>query len=415
MLKLWEDERNTKLAWQKRILESLASYIFTRAVRSKETSVAVGKYLKDHAEADISYAIQLKSQLIYLPSSSSINTSSSLKSSLAMLSQIQSNLSNTFKNLAQGIEQIINTKLAANLMEYENEISEANSKCQTVLNELNFMFTKADKNFREYMNVCSSQDAQIAKQKSVTTCRWLCESRYIITILSLSNMLFSYTGLVKICWEMLKRLENSRVACVKDCLFSFLTLHNSVFRQSTEDVAMILQEMPSEIVEMNKILNTDDLEILRNEYSCEDPFDSFKNYILPQVPKKNLIVKEGFIERETGVFKVWKTSYAVLTIDKFLHVFNDNPYKDVETETIDEAIIIKKSPNSGREFHEPINSCYLSKANIIENEELYFEIIEAKQIGLLSKLSAPRRSVFKLNTLKDFLDWAFAIKQLALL
>lgn len=105
MLKLWEDERNTKLSWQKRTLESLTSYIFTRAVRSKETSVAVGKYLKDHAEADISYAIQLKNQLMYLPSSSSSNTSSSLKSSLAMLSQIQSNLSNAFKDLAQGIEQ----------------------------------------------------------------------------------------------------------------------------------------------------------------------------------------------------------------------------------------------------------------------------------------------------------------------
>lgn len=300
-------------------------------------------------------------------------------------------------------------------MEYENEISEASSKCQTILNELNFMFVKADKNFRDYINVCNSQDGQIAKQKPVTTCLWLSESRYITTVISLSKLLITYTGLVKMCWEMLKRLESSRVACVKDCLCSFLDLHSSVFRQSTEDVSMILQEVPSDSVEMNKILNLDDLEILRNEYGCEDPFDSFKNYILPQVAKKNLIVKEGFIERETGVFKVWKTSYAVLTVDKFLHIFNDNPYKDIETETIGEAIVIKKSPNSGREFHEPINSCYLSKANIIENEELYFEIIEAKQIGLLSKLSAPRRSVFKLNTLKDFLDWVFAIKQLALL
>ena len=76
-------------------------------------------------------------------------------------------------------------------------------------------------------------------------------------------------------------------------------------------------------------------------------------------------------------------------MDRFLHVFNEELSK---------------------EFHEPINSCYLSKATVIENEELYFEIIEAKPIGLLSKLSAPRRSVFKLNSLQEYLEWVRIIR-----
>ena len=104
-LKLWEDDRNLKFARHKRILEFLASYIFGKVSRGKEISVAIAKYLKEHAAADNSYSLQLKSQVMYLPSASSHYSSNSLTSSLAVLSVAQASLSTNFRELSQGIEK----------------------------------------------------------------------------------------------------------------------------------------------------------------------------------------------------------------------------------------------------------------------------------------------------------------------
>ena len=104
-LKLWEDIRNLKFSRYRRLLETLIGYIFNKASRGKETSLAIAKYLKEHAAADNSYSIQLKNQVMYLPSSSSSYSSASLTSSLAILSQAQASLSLQFKELSQSIEQ----------------------------------------------------------------------------------------------------------------------------------------------------------------------------------------------------------------------------------------------------------------------------------------------------------------------
>ena len=103
--RLWEDEVKIKLSRFKRFLEHISSYIFKKASIGKETTIAIAKFLKDHASADKSYASQLENQTIYLPSNVSQNSSNTLKSSLALMSQSQSYLSQQFKNLSQSIEK----------------------------------------------------------------------------------------------------------------------------------------------------------------------------------------------------------------------------------------------------------------------------------------------------------------------
>jgi hypothetical protein len=103
-LKLWEDSRSMKFLRHKRLLDFISSYIFSKLNRGRETSVAIAKYLKEHAAGDISYSNELKSQLVYLPSKSLPHTNS-LKSSLAILGQAQTSLSIQFRELGQGIEK----------------------------------------------------------------------------------------------------------------------------------------------------------------------------------------------------------------------------------------------------------------------------------------------------------------------
>lgn len=103
-LKLWDDEKTTKMVRVKRILESIAGFIFSKLFRGKEISVAVARYMKEHAAADHVYSIQLKNQLVYLPSPTS-QYSDPLKLSLSLLGQVQQSLSVSFKELSQNIEK----------------------------------------------------------------------------------------------------------------------------------------------------------------------------------------------------------------------------------------------------------------------------------------------------------------------
>lgn len=276
-------------------------------------------------------------------------------------------------------------------MDYENRVAEMHGQWQICINELSVLFAKAEKYYKDYLAVFQGQESQINKQVLVTSCLWLSESRYLLTIIFLQSLLNSASGISKSMWETLQQIEIQRVQSVKSSIDSFIELHDKIFKQNIEEVSILLNEVPLDVLEISSILGEDDKKVLENDFGSPDVFQALATWKLPSPPRSNLVVKSGSIERETGVFKVWKTSYAVLTVDRFLHIFEG----DVS-----------------QIFQEPINSCFLSKANIIENEELYFEIIEAKAIGLLSKLSAPRRSVFKLNSLQEYLEWVTILRRL---
>jgi PH domain len=275
-------------------------------------------------------------------------------------------------------------------MNYDNKITEAHSCWVSTMNEINSVFNKSDKVYKDYMSLFQAQENRITKNSYVTSCLWLGETRYLSIILYLHSLLVSATTLLKNIWETLKSLETQRIESVKVAIEEFLTLHSTIFKQNIDEVAEVLKDVPVDTIEINGVLGEEESKILREEFG-EDMFESLINWKLESPPRSNLVVKQGYIERETAVFKVWKGCYAVLTVDRFLHIFNEDPNKV---------------------FYEPMNTCFLIKATIIENEELYFEIIEAKQLGILSKLSAPRRSVFKLNNLQDFLDWIRTIRTL---
>ena len=103
-LKLWADETLSKLQKIKRILEQITSFTFSKLLRGKEISVAIAKYMKEHSAADNVYSIQLKNQLIYLPSPNT-QYSDPLKSGLSLLNQVQSALASSFRDLSQNIEK----------------------------------------------------------------------------------------------------------------------------------------------------------------------------------------------------------------------------------------------------------------------------------------------------------------------
>ena len=276
-------------------------------------------------------------------------------------------------------------------MNYETKIAELISQWTSSYNEYSSLFIKAERYYKDYLSVFQSQENQIYKQKYVTTCLWLSESRYLITIMYLHSFLASSSVLAKDIWNTVKQLEINRLDSIKTSIESFLSLHNNIFRQNTEEVSILLNGIPLDTMDISSVHSEEEMNFFIEEFGDKELFEGLATWELSMPPRSNLIVKVGLIERETAVFKVWKTSYAVLTVDRFLHIFNEDITQN---------------------FQEPINSCYLSKATIIENEELYFEIIEAKPLGILSKLSAPRRSVFKLNTLQEFLEWVKMIKDL---
>ena len=82
-------------------------------------------------------------------------------------------------------------------MNYESKVSESSLNWSNNSHELSSVFLKAEKYYKEYISVFSSQEKQIIKSKIVTSCLWLNESRYLNTILYLHSLLKAASILVK--------------------------------------------------------------------------------------------------------------------------------------------------------------------------------------------------------------------------
>lgn len=276
-------------------------------------------------------------------------------------------------------------------MDFEKTVSESSTLWSTSQLDLQNLQIKSEKLFKDYLSVFQSQESDISKRGYVSSCLWLIESKYLNSVDAVHKHLVSCAILVKSFWDLLNTVEFSRVKTLKESISSFIRLHDNVFNIKAEDAWKLIQELESDKFEIESILGPEDSRGFRDEIGEGDLFDQIVLWKMPLAPRNSLVVKEGRIDRETAVFRVWKQSFGVLTVDGFLHIFNED-YRE--------------------NFEPPINSCFVKKGNLIENEELDFEIIEAKQFGILSKLAAPRRSVFKLHSLDEFLEWVKAIKQL---
>ena len=103
---------------------------------------------------------------------------------------------------------------------------------------------------------------------------------------------------------MIKELEIQRIDSVKNSINDFLSLHNKIFKQNTEEILMILNETPNDTMDITAVLSDEETNILKNEFGEGHLFEVLIHWALPSPPRSNLVVKSGNIDRETGVFKV---------------------------------------------------------------------------------------------------------------
>ena len=255
-------------------------------------------------------------------------------------------------------------------------------------NEYNSLFAQAEKDFNELVSNFASQEKSFYSKNQIPSCQWLGEVRYFNSIKQLHKTLIGTCILIKGIWESFKELEANRINSIKSSVEEFLNLHSDIFKQNIEEIGMIINEFSFQDEDIFTVLG-DEKELFYDTFGGQDFFKGLIEWPMPTPPESKLIIKAGMIEQEAGVFKMWKPGYAVLTIDNFLHIFD----QDVSLE-----------------FQEPSCSCFLQGASVVENEELYFELIHYKSKGIFRKFSAPKRSVFKFNTLQEFLAWVKTIK-----
>lgn len=148
----------------------------------REANLAMAKFLKERAQADLDYANILRSQLIYLPSPSIQITPNSLKSGLAAISSIQTTLLNKLKDFSVHIENILlKNDLSETLINYDSKIIESQNRAEILKKELDFLNTKTQKYFKDHLSTFRNNEINISTSNPITACSWLSEIRYLKT------------------------------------------------------------------------------------------------------------------------------------------------------------------------------------------------------------------------------------------
>lgn len=100
----WEQYRAEQSAKHKKILKSLISRILQKVSISKETNIAVLKFLKERAIGSLSYSEALNSEKAYLPDPSHPRLGTTLSAGLSAISEYQSQLALLFVSFSEKIE-----------------------------------------------------------------------------------------------------------------------------------------------------------------------------------------------------------------------------------------------------------------------------------------------------------------------
>ena len=100
----WEQNRSTQSSKHKAILNTLISRILQKVSISRETNIAVVKFLKERAIGSLHFSEALKSEISYLPDPSGHRQNYTLSTGLSVVSEYQSELSNIFINFSDRIE-----------------------------------------------------------------------------------------------------------------------------------------------------------------------------------------------------------------------------------------------------------------------------------------------------------------------
>ncbi len=291
---------------------------------------------------------------------------------------------------------MIKTQLANMLIEYDSKVTEAQNRGETHRREVDGFNIKAIKNFKDHLAVFKQLEVNISKGAHSSSCLWLSERRYLQSAITQVEMQKAYAQFVKHFWMEFIQLEHQRIKEVKNTMINFVNLHNELFVNhdiSTLESLEAINEDVTERLNAMKLATEEEMEILKELGGRTDPLDALIKWSLPMPSQTQLTIRQVNLEKETGVMRQWKTCFVVVTVDKFMHVFA-GPINE--------------------EFQEPVISFHLLGAKIGTGtqEELTFEVIEAKSSGLLSRLTAAKRCVFKVSTLEELKDWVELLKSL---
>lgn len=180
-LKLWEDERSDfyieiSTSRHRILLENILSRILSKTTISKESNLAIGRYLKERALSDLMYVKTLEDQLIYLPSPSTQAEPNLLKAGLASISSFQLALSSKLKDFSSRIEnELLHSEFVEILIDYDSHIKETQSRVIALTSELEKVNYKAVKSFSKHTENFMSTEALIVSGKEPITCLWLSE------------------------------------------------------------------------------------------------------------------------------------------------------------------------------------------------------------------------------------------------
>ena len=100
----WERHRSESCSKHKTLLNTIISRIFQRVSISRETNMAILKFLKERAVNSLQFSETLKSEKSYLPDPAYSKHTSVLSLGLSAISEYQSQLSHLFSAFNDSIE-----------------------------------------------------------------------------------------------------------------------------------------------------------------------------------------------------------------------------------------------------------------------------------------------------------------------
>lgn len=403
-LKLWEDERSDfyieiSASRHRVLLENILSRILSKATISKESNLAIGRYLKERALSNLAYVKALEDQLIYLPSPSTRTEPNLLKASLASVSSFQSALSSKLKDFSYKIENdLLHSEFVGILIDYDSHISETRSKVVALTLELEKLNYKASKLFTKHSSNFANIEISVASEEEPNICLWLSEWTYLHYARAAFKLQKVFVSYVHSLWSTIRQLETKRVKSIKSMMGKYIQMHKELFVIETTEVEIGIQEINEDLSNSftpDKLLTAEEEEFIKKfGGDGQDSFERLLYWKLPFVEQSDMVLLEGQLIRETTVFRQWESCYAVLTKDRFLHLFNFD---------------IKE------EHSKPLLSCHLLGATILvssSQEELFFEIIENRRTGLFQFISGPRRTMLKSESFEELEKWVKNIKSL---
>mmetsp|Transcript_3955 Transcript_3955/g.5983 ORF Transcript_3955/g.5983 Transcript_3955/m.5983 type:complete len:286 (+) Transcript_3955:439-1296(+) len=282
------------------------------------------------------------------------------------------------------------------MLDYDSKVSEGHMRAEALKKELSALNSKVEKSFKDHLEGFRNMEIQLSAGQQNKSCVWLSENKYVKACERVFEIQKAYANFVSTFWKEITELETKRIKAVKTAMSKYIEIHKKVYSTDSSSVEKALSEVSEDltgVLSADKLLTQDEKPLLENIGEGTEPLEVLLMWELEKPPRTNLVVKQGVLLRETGVFSDWKECFVVLTQDRFLHLFKSGDLDLVE----------------------PYFTLVLTGARVLvpsSEEESYFEVVETKPQGFLRRLSANKRVVLKSSLLEEIHEWAETIKLL---